>query len=400
MEENKFIAMKNQREDKIPHDKNNDYKKDFVSQRTDWLEKKTGTKLFHMRQSSQDFQNFKGNVENLVGIAQIPIGITGPLKILGEHAIGDFYIPFATTEGAMVTTYNIGMRILTKSGGVTATIFRDNVHLDPIFMVKNLKEAKQFCEWVEGNFEKIKREAESTTKHGQLKSIESFIMGRRVVLKFNYYTADAHGLNMINVATEKACKLINRETAKQFFIRSNFSSIKKFSTQNMAIGLGKAVFAEAVVPKTILKMLKVTPEEMVEQFINCYLISSHVGMMGVNAQVSNCIAAIFLACGQDIADLSTSQTAFSMCEITEDGDLYTSIYLPNLLVGTVGGGTNLGTQRECLDILGCYGTGKVNKFAEIVAAAALAGELVTTAAIANGTFVDAHATLGRNKPQD
>ncbi|MCX5727038.1 MAG: hydroxymethylglutaryl-CoA reductase [Candidatus Saganbacteria bacterium] len=381
-------------------DRISEYSKDEINKRIQNLEQKIGFKLKHIPNFIEPTKNYCGNVEKLIGTVQIPVGITGPIKINGEHAQGDFYVPFATLEGAIVTTYNAGMHVLTKSGGVTTKVLGEDVHISPLFLVNNLRDAEAFIEWIDKNLSAIKKEAEITTKHGKLKKISPFIMGRRVVLKFSYDSADAQGLNMVNVATEKACQFISERTHKKYFIRSNYSSIKKFSTHNIALGYGKAVFAEAVIPEKNLRLLRVTPQEMFQQFISCYYVSSHAGMIGINAQITNGLTAIFLACGQDPADISTAHVGYGMCEITEEGDLYVCNYLPNLLIGTVGGGTGLAAQRECLEIMDCYGNGKVKKLAEIIAATTLAGEVATTAAIANGTFVQAHANFGRNKPMD
>lgn len=120
----------------------------------------------------------------------------------------------------------------------------------------------------------------------------------------------------------------------------------------------------------------------------------------MSAQIANAVTAVFIACGQDVADVSVSHVGVSMCETTEQGDLYVSTCIPNLFVGTIGGGTNLGTQRECLEIMGCYGADKVNKFAEIIGGVVLAGEINVLTALVSKVYVEAHEKYGRNKPSD
>ncbi len=394
MEYEKEVALR------IPHNTRRDYVKDFVTKRREWLSRQVDTKLSHIGYYSEDPKNMQGNIENLIGVSQIPLGIAGPLKINGQHAKGDFYIPLATTEGALVMTYNRGMLVLTKSGGANTDVLKDEVHVSPVFLVKNVVEATQLINWINSTFNEIKTEAEKTTKHGKLLNIEPIMAGRRVILKFSYFTGDAQGLNMINRATEAACKFILEKTNKKFLLRSNFSSIKKVSAFGIYKGQGKAVFADVTIPRKVLRLLQASPEETESYFISTLLSSTHAGMIGENAHIANGVAALFAACGQDIADVSTSHIGISMCEVTESGDLYVSTYVPNLFVGTVGGGTGLGTQRECLEILGCYGSGKVKKFAEIVGATVLAGEIAVLAALTNGTYVEAHERYGRNRPKE
>jgi hydroxymethylglutaryl-CoA reductase (NADPH) len=384
--------------DKFPKFGQKDYLKENVSKRLEWLQDKLNIKFEHLGKYSVNPETYKGNIENLIGSLQVPVGITGPILINGEYAKGFFYVPFATTEGAIVTTYNIGMRILSQSGGVRTTVIDNGLHISPAFKVSGLIEAKFLKKWIEDNFSLIKKEAESTTNFGKLISINYHIMDRMLVVQFNYNTGDAQGMNMINVATEKACKYIANKTGTPFHIRSNFSSVKKYSAHNIVHNFGKTVLAETIIPRDILKKINSTPEDILNVFRAGFLASSKMGTSGVNCQATNAISAIFLACGQDIADISTSHVAHANCELTDNKDLFLSIFIPSLLIGTVGGGTGKGTQKECLEILGCSGSNKVLKFAEIIGATCLAGEIATAAAIGNGNFVEAHASLGRNRP--
>jgi hydroxymethylglutaryl-CoA reductase (NADPH) len=386
---------------KIPKTKQqNDYSKEVIINRIKWLEEKTNVKLFHITQFSEDPEKFKGNIENLIGCAQIPIGIAGPLKVVGEYANGEFYIPMATTEGALLTSYQTGMRIVTKAGGVKVKILKDEMHISPVFVFNSLNEIDKFAKWIDDNLHQIKKEAEETTRFGKLLEIEKIIIPKRIFLRFVYNTADAMGMNMINFATDQACKFIlknyvYKNEIEKFFIRPGFSSDKKVSFFNIFKGFGKAVFAEVIVPKEVLRLLKISSEDFFEYYKSFISGNIYTGMVYMNGQISNAIASIFIACGQDVAHTINSAIGISSCEVTKEKNLYFSTYLPNLLVGTVGGGTNLATQRECLEILDCYGIGKSKKFAEIVAATVLTGDLSIGAAIINGSFIEGHKKLGR-----
>jgi hydroxymethylglutaryl-CoA reductase (NADPH) len=258
----------------------------------------------------------------------------------------------------------------------------------------------RFTKWIKNNFVKIKREAEKTTRYGKLLKIEPIFASKRVILKLSYQTADAMGANMVAIATEAACKYISSKTGRKFFINSNFSSDKKVSMHNFVEGYGKSTFADIVIPKDIVKFLEATPEGMVDYWRTYVIGSSHAGMIGMNGHVVNGITALFLACGQDVAEVVSASMAVCHGEVTENGDLYISLYMPSVLsvlVGTVGGGTSLATQRECLHLLGCYGPGKAKKFAEIVTCVALAGEFSICASIASQRFVEAFKKYGRKQ---
>jgi hydroxymethylglutaryl-CoA reductase (NADPH) len=374
------------------------YTRDYISKRVEWLRKRTKSKLYHITQYSGNPEKMKGNIENLIGVTQIPLGVIGPLKIKGAYAKGNFYIPLATTEGALVLTYQRGAYIITKSGGVTTRILNDVIHISPVFMSKGMRDSLQFIKWINNNFFMIKKEAEKTTKHGKLTSIDSIPIGRRVILRFCFSTQDAHGLNMINKATDAACQFISRKTHREYLLRSNFSSIKKVALSNIFKGYGKAVFAEISIPPEIFTHFHTTPEKMLDYYLISSQASIYSGMIGMNAHIANGITALYIACGQDVADISTSQVGIVSCEITKNRELYVSLYIPNLLVGTVGGGTALSTQRECLEMIGCHGKGKVKKFTEIVGATALAGEIAVALALVTDTYVQAHEKYGRNRP--
>lgn len=344
------------------------------------------------------------NIENPIGAIHIPLGIAGPLKILGDYAKGNYYIPLATSEGALVASVNRGCKAITESGGAKTKIINDHMTRAPVFQTPSIKHAIRLIGWVAENFEKIKAEAESTTKHGKLLRIEPFILGNNVWLRFIFSTGDAMGMNMVTIATDKACKLIERELsfAKYISLSGNMCADKKPSLINALLGRGKTVVAEATIKrKTVGELLKTTPEKIIDVNIRKNLLgSARAGSISFNAHFANIIAAIFIATGQDVAQIVESSIGYTWAELTENKDLYISITLPSLEVGTIGGGTRLPTQREALEILGVYGSGNppganAKKFAEIVASAVLAGELSLLAALSAGQLAEAHKKLGR-----
>jgi hydroxymethylglutaryl-CoA reductase (NADPH) len=377
------------------------YAQPYVQRRRQWLEQKTGCRLTHIGAYSIPSDEMRGNIENPVGAAQMPLGVAGPLLIKGTNAQGVFYVPLATTEGALVRSYERGMVALTRAGGATTRVYTDENRVSPVFLFESVDRAHEFAITLPGQFEAIRAEAESTTRHGKLQRIECHALGREAIVNFCYFTGDAHGMNMIVKATDHACRwIMDHCDALHYYVFSGFSSEKRASGSLLAGGKGKKVTAGALLPKHIVKSyLHVTPEDLLEMRQHTMLGHLQSNAIGYNGQFANGLAAIFIACGQDVANIVNSAVGITNFELDHNGDLYASVTLPSLTVATVGGGTALGTSRECLEILGCAGSGKAGKFAEIICAALLAGELSMGAAIASGEFVAAHETYGRNRPK-
>ena len=374
------------------------YSPKAVQMQREWLSQHTGVSLKHIGMFSEDPQNMKGNIENLIGAVQIPVGISGPMKVNGQFAKGVFYVPMATTEGALVYTYTQGMQILSLAGGVSTAVLRDELHISSTFGFRTGFEARKFRAWVEANFQQIKKQADKTTEHGKLIRIEPLIFDRNVILKFYYTTGDAAGLNMSTFATDAACKFISSITKpRRFFLQANYSGNKKVTFHNFITGYGKTVVADCIIQRKLFKRcFSIFPEVVIDYYKAVSLNAIHAGMIGINGHTANGLTAIFMACGQDVASVVESHVSVVNFELTEKGDLYISIKLPSLIVGTVGGGVSLATQKESLEMIGCYGSGKAKKLSEIIAASALAGELVIVARVASGEFVNAHRKYGRN----
>jgi hydroxymethylglutaryl-CoA reductase (NADPH) len=386
--------------DLVPRMKGQGYTRPDVGRRRQWLEAKTGCRFMHVGAHSVAGEDMRGNIENPIGTAQIPLGVAGPLLVKGTHAQGQFYVPLATTEGALVRSYERGMVTLSRAGGVVTRIHIDENRISPVFFFDDVSDAHDFIQYISTAFEAIRAEAESTTNHGKLLYLDCQPVGRQVMVHFCYFTGDAQGMNMIVKATERACQWVMRHTrAKRFYLFSGLSSEKRASGTLFAGGKGKKVTAGALLPKRLVKAyLHTTPAQLVDLWHHTMLGHVQANAVGYNAHYANGLTALFIACGQDVASVVNAATGVTNFETTAEGDFYASVTLPSLTVATVGGGTGLGTGRECLAMLGCTGSGRAAKFAEIVAATVLAGEISMGAAIASGEFVEAHETYGRNRP--
>jgi hydroxymethylglutaryl-CoA reductase (NADPH) len=384
----------------VPRNKDNDYTREAADLRRSFVEERTGTKLQHVSQYSFDPGRLPGNIENFTGVAQVPLGLAGPLRILGEHAHGDFYIPMATTEGTLVASYSRGMRLLTECGGVKATVVKHSMQRSPVFELADALEARTLGEWVEAHFEEIKQSAEGTTSVGKLTEIGRYILGPLLYLRFSYTTGDAAGQNMVGKATLAACEWIakNHPGRPRFVLSGNIDTDKKHSQMNTIQTRGKRVVAEATVTNEALK--RIMGVDAATLFHIRQISQAGAFMAGASnngAHSANGLTALFISTGQDVANVAESQAAIIYAQITAAGDYYYSITIPSLIVATYGGGTGLATQRECLELLGCYGIGRADKLAEICAATALAGELSLSSAVARGDWVSSHDRLGRNR---
>jgi hydroxymethylglutaryl-CoA reductase (NADPH) len=385
----------------VPRDRENDYTPEAVQARLEFLRERTGASLEHVGQYSFDSDLTSGNIEHFIGAAQVPIGVAGPMLVNGEHAQGEFYVPLATAEGPLVASYNRGMKLLREVGGITTTVLDDRMQRAPAFVFKSAREARDFRNWLGEAFDEIKEAAEATTKSGKLIDIETYLASRIVYCRFDYTTGDAAGQNMTGKATQAACQWIldNTDTVEHYFLESSFATDKKSSQVNMLMTRGKRVVAEATIPGDMLEqVMHAKPELMYRARQVSNMGGFMAGVHNNGAHSANGITALFIATGQDVANVSESSAAFSFAELLPNGDYYTSVTIPALIVATYGGGTGLATQRECLELLDCYGRDKVYKFAEIVAATVLCGDISLGAAVVAQEWVEAHDLLGRNRP--
>ncbi len=387
----------------LPRDAADDYGEEVIRARQAFIREQTGADLDHITRYSIDPHVTQGNIEHFTGAAQVPLGFAGPLLVRGEHANGEFYVPLATSEGTLVASYNRGMKVLHRSGGVKCAVIGDNMQRAPVFIFEDAAQSRRFMEWMIARTDEIKAAADATDPFVQLEYLDYYLSNKFAFVRFNFKTGDAAGMNMVGKATFAACNWILQHCdvveIQRFFLESNLATDKKSSMINMMRTRGKRVVAEALVKRDVLLEVMDADTELIYQHHKV----ANIGAMLSGANNNGChspnaITAIFIATGQDVANVAESSAGLLYAELTPDKDLYLSITLPSLIVATCGGGTGLPTQRESLQALGCYGVGKVYKFAEIVAGAVLAGEISLAAAISSLDWVSSHDQFGRNDP--
>jgi hydroxymethylglutaryl-CoA reductase (NADPH) len=382
----------------IPRDPENDYTEPMAASRRAFVREHVGAELTHVAHHSFDASILPGNIENFIGVAQVPIGLAGPITIDGEHAKGQFYVPLATTEGTLVASYNRGMRLLSECGGVKTTIVEHSMQRAPVFILRDAQQAREFGRWVVANFAAIKEIAESTTSVGKLTNIGQYQVGPLRYLRFNYTTGDAAGQNLTGKATYVACEWMKKHWTGQadYLLSGGIDTDKKHSHINMLLTRGKRVVAEAVLRKDLVKsMLGVDTRELFAAR-QIHLAGAFLaGSASTSAHPANGLAALFIATGQDAANVAESHSSITYTQLLDNGDYYWSITLTSLIVATYGGGTGLPTQKQCLELLGCYGQGKADRLAEICAAVVLAGETSLAGAVLHGDWVSSHDKLGR-----
>lgn len=384
----------------VPKDKVNDYTQSAAEARQRFVEETSGVKLEHLSKFSFDPSTVQGNVENFTGVAQIPIGFAGPLTVNGEHAVGDFLIPLATTEGTLVASYNRGIKVLNLSGGVTCTVQDDRMQRAPVFIFDSAREARAFKDWVEEHIPDIREAAEATSSVAKLLEVDTYLCSRFAYLRFNFATGDAAGQNMVGRATFAASSWIldQVDTVRRFYLESNLATDKKASHVNIMRTRGKRVTAEVVLPRDVLiEVMRVEPESLYYHSTVANVGAMLSGANNNGCHSPNAITAMFIATGQDVANVAESSAGILYTEITKEKDFYISLTIPSLIVASYGGGTGLPTQRECLEVLDCYGKNKVKKLAEIIAGVALAGEISLGAAISSLEWVSSHEKYGRNR---
>ncbi|MDQ2054832.1 MULTISPECIES: hydroxymethylglutaryl-CoA reductase (NADPH) [Halobellus] len=344
----------------------------------------------------------ESNIENMLGTVQVPIGVAGPVSVDGGAAGGETYLPLATTEGALLASVNRGCSVLSQAGGANARVLKSGMTRAPVFRVADVVEAEALVSWVRDNTDALVEAAESTTSHGELLDVTPYVVGNSVYLRFRYDTKDAMGMNMATIATEAACEVVESETGADLVALSgNLCTDKKPAAINAVEGRGRSVTADVTIPRDVVEdRLHTTPGAIAELNTRKNLVgSAKAGSLGFNAHVANVVAAMFLATGQDEAQVVEGANAITTAE-ERDGDLYLSVSLASLEVGTVGGGTKLPTQAEALDVLGVRGGGdpagsNADALAEYIAVGALAGELSLLSALASRHLSSAHAELGR-----
>ena len=385
---------------RLPRSSENDFDPALVAERRELCEQAADTSLVHLAGRAVDPDQARGNVENLIGFAQVPVGAAGPMTIHGAAGERTVYVPMATTEGAVVASHARGMRMMNAGGGVRARVLREGLSQHPILVYDGFAAASAAGEVAREARADLEGIVAGITSHGRLVGVETQVIGRRLVLSLTFTTGDAVGINMAARAADLCSAEIQRRTgASERYVHGEDVE-KRSHARGLVHGRGRGAVAEVTVPRDELERIaRTTPERMVA-ILRSYAVGfAHLGTQNWLVQSANGLAAVLLACGQDVAYLTESANGFLDFDVTEDGDLYASATLPSLLVGTVGGGSGKGTAAECLSMLGCAGEGGANAFAEILAGVVLAGDLSLMASFCTHEFVEAHEKLGRNRPE-
>ncbi|MFT6633440.1 MAG: hydroxymethylglutaryl-CoA reductase (NADPH) [Bacteriovoracaceae bacterium] len=373
--------------------------------RVDFL-KSLGHELNTYSESQLEANSVKSNIESFIGTMTIPVGLVGPLLYKNDLGVSEqVFAPAATTEGALIASMNRGVSVMNLSGGFNAFVKKQRMLRSPMFCFENIFDAQVFEEWIQSQKSNISEYIKQFSTRAKLIEIKSDFMGRNLVCHFCYETADASGQNMTTICTWQACLWIEQELKKiypsllkDYVLDCNGSSDKKVTQDSIINGRGVDVTAEVIIPEDILqKKLKITSKEILNWYNKSSFVVNLQGMVGNNVNVANPIAAIFAATGQDLACVHESAVGYLYFEAHETG-LYACLKLPRLVIATIGGGTSLPSQNENLNIMGCAGSGKLHRFAKLLAGYCLGLELSTFTAMVNGQFAIAHERLGRNKP--
>lgn len=382
------------------------YTQEARLERLEYVRSHTDAKLEMVAQTTLNETSLKSNIEALIGSVEIPLGVAGPLLIRGKHARGLFNAPMATSEGALVASATRGATALSQAGGVSVRVLGQRMYRAPIFVFSDLSSALFFADWVKDHYQELAEQTRQYSNYADLVEVSTELMGRAVHVQFIYETGDAAGQNMTTTCTWQACQWVLEQlkgfehlTLKNFVIDGNTSNDKKVTYHSFLKGRGIRVVAECVLTEDICKKtLKVTPLQLITAYH--YILNGAIasGTIGININIANVIAAMFVATGQDIASVHESSIGNLHLELNENNDIYITLQLPSLVVGTVGGGTNLTQQRECLEMLGCAGANNSHKLAEIIASFCLALDLSTLSALASDQFARAHEKMGRNRP--
>ncbi|MEI6532365.1 MAG: hydroxymethylglutaryl-CoA reductase [Candidatus Roizmanbacteria bacterium] len=365
-----------------------------IKERSLFISQETGANIDSINTAFNDIET-NVHCENLVGAVTVPLGIAGPIKINGGHTRMSVYIPLATTEGALVASVNRGCKVIGLADGASVVVDRTGMTRGPVFEVKNLEDQQRLRAWIYEHEKEIAHSAQRTSTHLKFKKATVSAVGLYVYTRFYFNTEDAMGMNMVTIATENIVTLIENQTGiRCIAVAGNYDIDKKPAWLNFINNRGFAGWGEVVLSKDIVhKYLKSTPEKMFDVWLSkCMIGSAMSGSLGFNCHYANIISALYIATGQDPAHVVEGSMGITTMKIVSGGALYVSVYLPAIIVGTVGGGTILKTQTEALNITK---TKKSEEFAEVVVGAVLAGELSLLASISEGSLGKVHSSLGR-----
>lgn len=383
----------------LPRDPQDDHGPAAVEARRALASAAAGDPLAQIGGAPADPRSARGNIENLIGFARVPLGLAGPLVVDTAAGRREVYVPMATLEGALVASHSRGMRLLAEGGGARSRVVREGLTQNPMFVYASAARAIEAASSVERRLPAWRERLASRTRHGRLSDARATVIGRRVILRLEFTTGDAIGINMAAAAAQDfGLEFAAQSQADSWYVHGQDVE-KRANARALIEGRGRSVVCDVTIPREALaRIARAQPEALVALSRSYAVGFAQLGTQNWLIQSANGLAAVLLACGGDLAYLTECATGFLEFDVTANGDLYASATLPSLLVGTVGGGSQKGSARECLAILGCEGDGGANTFAEILGAVVLAGDLSLAAAFASHEFVAAHERLGRNRP--
>lgn len=361
--------------------------------RNNFLEKKLSLSLSSVMEAGGE-EGSHVHCENRIGSVTIPLGVAGPFQIQGEEIRGEHYIPLATTEGALVASVNRGAKACLEKGILTS-VERVGVTRGPVLKASAPKKAALIEKWIWDNMSDLAKKAQESSNHIRLMDVVVKRVGLYIFLRLSFDTDQAMGMNMATIATQAVVEHIAAKTKSSLVsVAGNFDIDKKPAWLNSIYGRGFVVQAESILsPEMVASVLKTTPKKIEEVWrAKCMIGSALAGSIGFNAHHANIIAAIYAATGQDLAHVVDGSLGMTIVEVLEDGSLYISVNLPSILVGMVGGGTQLATQKEARSIMNIATS---QSLAELVGAGVLAGELSLLASLSSGTLASSHKRLGR-----
>lgn len=364
-------------------------------ERREFVEKELNIKLPYLQKALIEDKN-DINCENLIGATTLPLGIAGPIRMKNlESKIQNYYIPLATTEGALVASVNRGCKAITLSGGAVVNIHRAGTTRGPVFYTGGIKKSNDLYRWIKENEKKIGSEAEKTSSHIKFLKAGVRTLGAYAFVRFYFDTQDAMGMNMVTIATQKIVELIEKNTKiKCLSVAGNFDIDKKPAWLNFISNRGFKGWAEVVLSKKVItEVLKTNASDIFEVWLaKCMLGSAMSGSLGFNAHFANITSSFFAATGQDLSHTVEGSMGITVVKPLENGDLYFSVYMPAIMLGTVGGGTKLKIKQEALSIIGAKTS---EELAEVFVAAVLAGEVSLLSSLGEGTLAKTHLRLGR-----
>ena len=380
--------------------------KSAILYRKEYMEE-LGFNLGEVEKTTIVHSEIQNNIESLVGAVEIPLGLVGPLSYINEGKKEDVFCMGATLEGALIASMNRGAKAVSRSGGFTANVIHQKMVRSPLFILSTVENAIHFETWVAERFTPIRQVAENYSNHASLVEINIHLDGPNVHTNFVYTTGDAAGQNMTTTCTWHAILWMVKEYENDgfekitdFVLEGNGSSDKKVSEFLIRHGRGTKVIARAILKEeAIHKILRTSSQQLLKFYGPSRKYAKLNGMVGYTINAANAIAAIFAATGQDLASIHESSVADLVLKKHPEG-LEVSLTLFSLVIGSLGGGTHLPKQQEALKMMKCAGSGKINRFASLIAGFVLGLELSTYAAMVSGEFARAHEKLGRNKPVD